>query len=629
MVRKPVRKRAQLAAPEGRWARGPRIDASRLAMAAIERIRALLERTGHGDRMGIPATSRELEARRSLLDEERLPPSYAATLEIASAIGEPERLLNAAEMREARRTLAAEGGDDARLLPFCSSAGVLVCFDRKIRDRSGELGVVEYSGGATKFAAPSFGEWLDQVADEREENIVRAAAIPESLRELLNELGFTFDDPIIGRLETGDVDAIEDLLGKDRTAEVRSATNRLFDSSGKASLTLNLDEFTLAVSVRSGIYMFEAAEVFRWLRRFRDQDFFGAHGPRTGTIPDLRESGRWDEEADSVRDLRAAPPEPPLVQRGIVEVRGLPSSQLVFRAASGRSIDDFFVLGRTSSMRGKSYVIHVVRAVVREVHEVDAPLTDIYVTIDGTAWGLSHNGKAVRLAGGTAEIFPLKRPTPGRTAWFGIGAGGHRVLVWGAGTLLEFNGAQFVPFSPDAKLENSESIIGLAAGKRNITMLVVGDGVGAVARFDGKRWLPIDEAHVIDAPVLDLDVWQDLRLVLTRDGRILAHTEESELEEADLDRSAEALTFDNHPRSIHGLRAFDGGTLLASEGGVIAIGKADPVFYAAEGQSQPARISRVGNDSGFAGESGLVAMVGPHLWTWRDGALTVVDVRSV
>jgi hypothetical protein len=28
-------------------------------------------------------------------------------------------------------------------------------------------------------------------------------------------------------------------------------------------------------------------------------------------------------------------------------------------------------------------------------------------------------------------------------------------------------------------------------------------------------------------------------------------------------------------------------------------------------------------------EASLVAMIGPHLWTWRNGALTVVDTRSV
>ncbi len=289
---------------------------------------------------------------------------------------------------------------------------------------------------------------------------------------------------------------------------MRAPVNRLFDSSGRASLTLNLDEFTLAASVRTGVFVFEAAEVFRWLRRFRDQDFFREPAPRPGVA--------------MVRDLRVAPREPPLVQRGVVEVHGLPATELSFRAASGVSGDDFFVLGRNHSTKGASVVLHVVDGTVEDVQEVPEPLADIYVTSDGVAWGLGQAGTAIRFAGGSARAFPLTRPTPGRTAWHGIGAGGHRVLVWGAGTLLEFDGMRFAPFEPEAALDNSELVVALAAGKRDVTMLVIGDGEGAVARFDGSRWQPIDEAQLIAGPPVDLDVWRGLTLVLTRDGRVLS-----------------------------------------------------------------------------------------------------------
>lgn len=615
MVKKPVRKRP-LSQKKSRF--GPRIDASRLAVAAIERIKTLLQRTGHLERLGGAASDKELRERASILGQP-LPKSYAAAMEVASVIGPPEHLLTAAEMREALQGLAHEGADDGRLLPFCSATGILVCFDRKIRDAHGELGIVEYGGANVRFAAANFGEWIDQIADEREENLSRAAAIPESLRALLVDLGFTFDDPILGRLETGDADAIETLLGPERADEVRGSVNRLFDSSGKASLTLNLDEFTLAASVRTGIFVFEAPDVFRWLRRFRDQDFFRDASKRS--------------EAESVRDLRVAPREPPLVQRGVVEVHGLPSTRLVFRAAAGVSADDFFVLGRTPSMRGGSFVLHVEQGRVTDVREVPEPLTDIAMSADGTAWGLSHDGNALRFAGGTARAFPLKRPTPGRTAWFGIGATGDRVLAWGAGALLEFDGAKFAPFVPDARLDPSESVIAVVTGKREVTMLVTSGTMGAVARFDGRRWQPIDEDQLIEAPLLDLDVWQGMSLILTRDGRVFSFDDAGAPAPIPWNRRADAFNFEGDvPRPIYGIRGFDGGTLLGTDGGVVVIGSGEPLFYAAAVQNQTARLARVGgttNASGVTSPSAVACMVGPHLWTWRDGALTVIDTRGV
>ena len=73
--------------------------------------------------------------------------------------------------------------------------------------------------------------------------------------------------------------------------------------AGRASLSLNLDEFSLAVSVRTGIYVFEAEDVFRWLRYFRDENFFG-------------ESTKEPSHPDAVRDLRKAPREAAAMRRG-------------------------------------------------------------------------------------------------------------------------------------------------------------------------------------------------------------------------------------------------------------------------------------------------------------------------
>ena len=82
----------------------------------------------------------------------------------------------------------------------------------------------------------------------------------------------------------------------------------------------------------------------------------------------------------------------------------------------------------------------------------------------------------------------------------------------------------------------------------------------------------------------------------------------------------------------------DGGALLASDGGVISVGGGDPIFHAASGTQEPARLARVGGErtwSGKARESdpgegraGIVAMCGPHAWIWRRDAFYVIDLRE-
>ena len=267
------------------------VDAVRLALSAVERIRTVLARKGHANKLAPATTMKELAARASYLGVE-LPPSYSATMRAASQLGEPEVFLSAAEMKNAfddHLGARMSRPDVERYAPFVRlGERRFLCFDREVHADHGELPVVEwYLGHATK-RAQHFAEWLDELADTREEAVEEAADIPESLREVLLGLGFSFDDPIVGRLETGDTEAISELLGEERTREVMGAALRLFDSSGKTSLTLNLDEFTLAASLRTGIYVFEPEDVFRWLRFFRDENFFGeprGFGPERGEPP--------------------------------------------------------------------------------------------------------------------------------------------------------------------------------------------------------------------------------------------------------------------------------------------------------------------------------------------------------
>jgi hypothetical protein len=609
------------------------VDPTRLALAAVERLKSILTRTGQAHKLAGPVTMKELVARGQVLGQ-MLPPSYTAALRVASTIGEPEVLLDANEMRARHGEMKTNrSGNGERYVPFARIGDRLVCFDREAPLADAELPVVEWSRGLAKARARHFGEWLDEVADTREEAVSQAAIVPASLKGLLLELGFRFDDPAVGRLETGDVKAIEELLRPDQATEIRGDVDRLFDSSGKASLTLNLEEFTLAVSLRTGIFVFEAEEVFRWLRWFRDENFF--EGTST--------TAKKPAHADRVRDLRKASREPPLVLRGMVQVSTLPAVKHTFRAASGASASDFYLLGRTASRsdRATSLILHVVEGAVRSAHALEEPLNDLYVTSDGTMWGLSVSGSAIRFAGGQSRSFPLHRPTHGRTWWYGIGGSQDRVLVWGAGALLEFDGEEFVPFSPDAAIDERESIPAFATSKREIQMLVVGDRVGAVARFDGKKWLPIPVSHVIEGMLADLDVWRGVGIILGRNGEVWRAEENAAPRPVIWDTSHQAFIGESGKRrATHAVRGYDGGALVASDGGVIVVGQNEPVFFSAGVTNEAARLSRVGggppvnirrsrpNMKATEDAPGIVAMCGPHAWIWRDGSFQVLDLRE-
>ncbi len=254
-------------------------------------------------------------------------------MRVSSKIGRfPRSFLHAQQMAEESKKISDFGGEEAkRYAPFCRTHGHLHLFRPRRWQRlvssirhEGELPIVEWQNGSANPIAAHFGEWLDMVADAREESVESAAKMPQRLKRLLYELGFRFEYPVVGRLETGDVDAVLQLIGDELAATARGDVDRLFDSSGKASLTLNVDEFTLALSLRTGIYVFEAEDVFRWLRHFRDENFFSD----VVTVP---------SHADNVRDLRRASREPPLVQRGVMHVPLLSATRYVFRAASGES----------------------------------------------------------------------------------------------------------------------------------------------------------------------------------------------------------------------------------------------------------------------------------------------------
>ena len=604
------------------------VDPTRMALAALERIRTVLVKSGHKDRLGEPMSMKELAAQAELLGTE-LPPSYVAAMRVASRIGEPETFLLSHEMEAEAERIITFGGEEAkRYAPFCKGFEHVVCFDKgggkrlvtSIRHQ-GELPIIEWRDGTASPVAAHFGEWLDSIADAREESVETAAKMPPRLKRLLYELGFRFEYPVVGHVESGDVDAIVELLGKELARTVRGDVDRLFDASGKASLTLNVDEFTLSVTLRTGVQVFEAEDVFRWLRTFRDENFFSD----AVTVP---------SHPDVVRDLRRAPREAPLVQRGVLQVAVVPARKVAFRAASGSGADDFYLLGRTAGAhdRSPSVILHVVDGEIAPSHEVDEPLVDLHVSRDGTIWGLTTT-HAVRVSGGRAQSYPLQRPTRGRPWWHGIGGSGDRVLVWGTGALLEFDGSQFVPFEPDAMLDDDESVVALQAQGLRLSMLVCGDRVGAVARFDSVQWQPITENQVIDANLIDLDVWRGVAHVLDREGGVWKIENGPPHPVGLLTYHQAYLTESGAARPLHGIRAYDGGLLLASTGGVIAVGGAEPLFHAVPNGRDPVRLVRIGGRSGTttdgeARETGIVALSGPNAWIWQKNGFSVIDANE-
>ena len=197
----------------------------------------------------------------------------------------------------------------------------------------------------------------------------------------------------------------------------------------------------------------------------------------------------------------------------------------------------------------------------------------------------------------------------------------------------------FAPFEPDAGLDDAEAVTALACYKNEIAMLVCGDRVGAVARFEGRKWVPIAESQVIEGALADLDVWRGVAVILTRDGHVYRSGDGAPRPVVWDEGQQAFLNEAGGRRPTHAVRSYDGGALLASDGGVIEVGSGEPVFHSAGQSREPARLVRVGGSSGMTlrqgtqtpsdvPDSGIVAMVGPHVWMWREGAFQVVDVHE-
>jgi hypothetical protein len=181
-------------------------------------------------------------------------------------------------------------------------------------------------------------------------------------------------------------------------------------------------------------------------------------------------------------------------------------------------------------------------------------------------------------------------------------------------------------------LDDSESVVAVVSHGLRMSMLVCGDRMGAVARFDSVQWQPITEDMVIEATLADLDVWRGTAYVLDREGAVWKVDQGPPRPMQLPQRNQAFLAEGGTARPLYSARAYDGGVLLASNGGVVSVGSGDPVFHAVAGGRDPVRLVRVGQlDANGAPEGdgvGVVALSGPNVWVWRKGGFTVLDMHE-
>lgn len=604
------------------------VDPSRFAVTAMDRIRKTLTAAGKANAFGSPVDEGDLTIREALLGDS-LPPSYRSALAVASRIGSPFELLDAdASATERERLDEALGIDGDRYFPFCVEEETTYCFDTgqgatanskppPSNDKRllGELPVVAFSEGSRSSIARHFGEWIDAVADAREAALEHAASLPPRLKTLIEELGFAFTLPLVAEVDTADADAVERLLGDQTVAELAREDGRVFGSNGRAKLTLNVDDFSLQCAIKDQSFSFDASDVFRWLRAFRNENFFSQEPPPANRL-------------DTVRDLRDAIPDVVAGEDGSIALEELAATKYHFIGASGKSRNDFYLLGRAQTAEERTtLILHVVDGQVADALGHEEALDQFQVTPEGSMWGLS-TGSAIRFAGGKARKFALKRPSGTEIFWQGVGGGGSRLLAWGEGALLEFDGVSFAPFRPDAGLEPSETIVSLVGDGSSISMLVCGSGMGAVARFEGSEWQPIPEERLIKGNLRDLDVWNDVPYVLARDGTIYRCEGDAPAVHNANRRHNAYMNDESRERNLLAVRSFERGLVLASEGGAIVVSDETPVFYGARSTpKKPARIARVG-DPHSGQDSAIVLMCGPSVWIFADGAMRPIDLRE-
>lgn len=607
-----------------------------MALAAVRRIRDVGYRLGlsrHVDQ-GVPP--RELTARESVIGRQ-LPPSYVAVVRHVENLGSPDELFDAATMAvqvaELRRSPSG-----ARYLPFASSEGRLLCFDSRGETNrvDGELAVVAWTKGYGTPVARSFAEWLDAVADRREERLEAAGNVPPRLAKLLGELGFSYPPGLAAEVETADSDAVEALVGE-QVVDALLAGGSLYDSTGKALLRLALDDFSMRVRLREGFVDVAAEHVFPWLRSFRDEDFFEGTPPsKRRAAVDLENAPTQTRLPDHVRDLRRPERRAPSRENGVVELLALAAQQHTFLDATGSQEDGVTLLGRVAGSL-RSLLLRIEGTTVAGARYVDEPMARVHLAPDGALWAIGGT-YAYRFRGFEQERFPLVRPSEGPTNWLGLGTLGERVVVWGAGALLGFDGRSFVPFAPDLALHPLETVLAVQPYADTMAALVVRDGFGAIAHFDGDRWLPIDEDALVEGTPNDLRVFAGQAWVLEGNYAVYTQSGTAPPREVPFSRASPAFLDAAHrPRPFFEVLPGRRGLLFSSLGGFLfAPTSGEATFYRGHGEQlrgrvvQLDRVRSVRPDNPFettSTDSALVlALLGGAVWVRADGAFHPLDL---
>lgn len=598
--------------PRGKSRDVPFLDPVRLAVAAMDRIRSVAKKSGRIERMGLPISA---EARAEVLAlEPSIPPSYLAALAEHATVGGSEIFYGPDAIRAAMRDLPRRGADAARYFPFGELHGGIVSFDRVPREDSqaappGEWAVVAlHPSGRVDPISETFAHWLDSIADEREEQIAFALSLPDPLLRVLTDLGFR---PNVERirylLDSSDEEALTMLLGARAMREASGTSGRLYDATGKAHLVLDAYDFSLTVTLRVGERVFQADEVFRWLRSFRDEDLLGRH-----------DANAAPSHIDRVRDLRKAEPEAATAIRGTFAMHALPAPDREFVSGAGGSADMFWVAAR--AREGYSLLYTVEKGTLRRAQRSPHTIHRLHMTQHGELWA-SGDTHAIRFAGGSAKAYLIRSAESSAPR----GIVGDQPIIWGSDFVAGFDGDRFGPFEPQPQLTPpDEQVRGVVTRGHEVFMLVCGELVGAVAWFDGTRWVPIEEAQMIDGDLVALDSDDHARYVLVADGQVL-RVEIGMARAIPLPFGSEAFVTDaRERRPLFDVKITAWGVVFATAGGIICCRDDDTTFYEAPNCDATARLERLGNEA----DSPLLACVGPHLWVWDGGVPTIVDTRK-
>ena len=613
------------------------VTPERLALSAASRIRDAGYRLGGSRHVDEGSDGRELAARAAVLGRE-LPGSYAAVLRYVQNLGKPDELLDAAAMATRGAELRRSPGG-SRYLPFASSEGRLLCFDSRGEAfrGAGELAVVAFAKGYATPVARGFAEWLDTVADQREARLAAAAMVPPKLATLLAELGFVRSG-LVAEVETADGDAIETLVGEP-VVDALLETGSLYDSTGKALLQLAVDDYSMRVRLREGFVDVAAEDVFPWLRSFRDDDFFeGVPLSKRRVLPlsDLDDAPTETRAPDRVRDLRRSPRQKPARASGIVELATLGAERHTFLDATGGEDDVVYLLGRRDGTR-RSLVARVEGTTVVSARYVDEPLARVHLAPDGSLWALGASS-VVRFRGFELDRFALTRPGVGQANWLGLGSLGQRPLVWGAGALLRFDGNGFAPFRPDLSLHSLETVHSVQTAGDSLAALVVRAGFGAVAHFDGDRWLPIDEAGLVEGAPNDLRCFAGQDWVLEGNTAVYTQLKGGEPHEVSFPRSSPAfLDASRRARPLFQLLPDRTGLLFASLGGFLfAPTRGDATFHRGRSPELRGRIVQLDHvrpprphnpfEPNEPGSPLVLALLGGSVWVRAEGAFHPLDL---